>query len=180
MYEWENSLPKEREAQERFKLQEQRLIDEEIEHRRRKLEIERKGLEEEEFLRLEADYKRKKRRGRSNSPWSTKSGWTTTWNLSKYNKRELSKRKIENSASNWNKNKNDPSSLKHKQGDESIEERERGNALALFEERLAEEKTIGRWKFNESSPLLTLLLIASLVKMIFLTAPSNDRMAKFS
>ena len=43
----ENSLPKEREAQERLaavrllKLQEQRLIDKEIEHRR-KLEIERK------------------------------------------------------------------------------------------------------------------------------------------
>ena len=55
----ENSLLKEREAQERlaaarlFKLQEQRLIDKEIEHRR-KLKIERKGLEEEEeFLRFE-------------------------------------------------------------------------------------------------------------------------------
>ena len=61
-------MPKEREAQERLAAERllKRLIDEEIEHHR-KLEIERKGLEEE-FLRLEADFKRKKRRGRSNSP----------------------------------------------------------------------------------------------------------------
>ena len=41
-----------------LKLQDKGLIDEEIEHRSRKLEIERKLLEEE-FLRLEADHKRK-------------------------------------------------------------------------------------------------------------------------
>ena len=57
----ENSSPKEREAQERLaavrllKLQEeQRLIDEEIEHRRKL----------EEFLRFGADYKRKEEEDR--------------------------------------------------------------------------------------------------------------------
>ena len=159
----EELIAKEREAQERLaaarllKLQEeQRLIDEEIEHRR-KLEIERKRLEEEEFLRLEADRKRKEEEDRiRREEDQRRAAELQRMKLIE----EQQKRALEEEERKLREQLEQKRTLLLKQQQEEDERKKKESEemlLLLEEERLAEEQQKKRLadeekrKFNESS-----------------------------